>query len=70
MQIISDERAAEIVASLKAKIERIDPVTGGAIDPYDLLVIKLYEDVQALKKGTAFLGVGSGIPAVQRVEQS
>lgn len=65
---ISNEKAAEIVAKLRKDVESLDEITGGQpADPCALLLIKLYDDLEALKKGTAFLGVGGGIPPVQRV---
>lgn len=65
---ISNEFAAEIVAKLRTEIESRDETTAETpADPRDLLLVKLYDEVQALKKGTAFLGVGGGIPPVQRV---
>lgn len=68
MTSISDEFAAELVAKMRADHEARDELTGGEpIDPRDLLILKLYDDLQAMKKGTAFLGVGNGIKPVQRV---
>ncbi len=65
---ISDEYAAELVAKMRADLERRDELTAEApVDNRDLLLLKLYDDLQALKKGTAFLGVGSGIPPVRKV---
>lgn len=64
---ISDEYAAELVAKMRADHASRDELTGAEpIDPRDLLLVKLYDDLQAMKKGTAFLGVGGGIPKVQR----
>ncbi len=66
--IISDEYAAELVAKMRAEIERRDETTAeGPVDPLHLMIIKLYDDIQALKRGTAFLGVGGGIPPVRKV---
>ena len=66
--MISNEFAAEIVAKMRSDIERKDPLTGGEpTDPRDLLLIKLYDDLQSMKRGTAFLGVG-GIKPVQKVD--
>ncbi len=68
MSVISDEFAAEIVARMRADIERRDETTAeGPVDNNTLLLLKLYDDIQALKRGTAFLGVGGGIPAVRKV---
>ncbi len=65
---ISDEFAAEIVAKMRAELERRDETTAETpIDNRDLLLLKLYDDIQALKQGTAFLGVGGGIPPVRKV---
>ncbi len=56
---ISDEYAAEIVAKMRAELERRDETTADApVDPRDLLLLKLYDDLQALTKATAFLGGG------------
>ena len=66
MTVISDEYAAELVAKLRADHEARDELTGGEpIDPRDLLLLKLYDDLQSLTKATAFLN--GGIPAVKRV---
>lgn len=66
MTTISNEFAAEIVAKMYAELERRDELTAEApVDPRDLLLLKLYEDLQALQQATAFLG--GGIPAVKRV---
>lgn len=68
MALISNEYAAELVGKMRAEIERRDELTAPVpIDIRDLLIIKLYDDLEALKKGTAFLGVGGGIPAVTKV---
>lgn len=66
MTTISNEYAAEIVEKLRAQINARDETTAETpVDPRDLLLIKLYDDLQALTKATAFLG--GGIPPVQRV---
>lgn len=63
---ISNEFAAEIVAKMRADIERRDELTAEApVDNRDLLLLKLYDDLQALTKATAFLG--GGIPPVRKV---
>lgn len=65
--MISNEFAAEIAARMRAKIEGIDELTGGdPVDESDLLLLKLYDDLQALTKATSFLG--GGIPPVRRVD--
>ena len=67
MSIISNEYAAEIVANMRAALERRDEtVAETPPDPRDLLLIKLYDDLQALTKATAFLN--GGIPAVKKLE--
>ena len=66
---ISNEYAAEIVDRLRADFEARDETT--AVDPVDtrdLLLLKLYDDLQEIKKGAAFLGIGGGIPPVRRVD--
>lgn len=66
MTVISDDFAAEIVAKMQAALERRDELTAEApADPRDLLLLKLYADLQALKGATAFLG--AGIPPVRKV---
>lgn len=63
---ISNEFAAEIVAKMRADIERRDELTAETpVDPRDLLLLKLYDDLQGLTKATAFLG--GGIPPVRKV---
>lgn len=63
---ISDEFAAEIVARMRAEIERRDELTAETpVDPRDLLLLKLYDDLQGLTKAMAFLG--GGIPPVRKV---
>ena len=67
MTTISDEFAAQIVTKIRADVETIDELSGGApADPRDLLLLKLYDDVQAIKRGVSFLGVGGGIKPVTR----
>ena len=63
---ISPEYAAEIVAKMRADLDRRDELTAETpVDPRDLLLLKLYDDLQALTNATAFLG--GGIPGVKRV---
>ena len=63
---ITNEQASKIVADMKAELDRRDELTGGhAVDSRDLLLIKLWDDLQALTNATAFLG--GGIKPVQRV---
>ncbi len=63
---ISNEYAAELVAGMRADIESRDELTGGApVEVRDLLIIKLYDDLQALTNATAFLG--GGIKPVTKV---
>ena len=64
--MISDEYAAQLVANMRATIEGRDETTAETpVDPRDLLIIKLYDDLRALTGATAFLG--GGIKQVQRV---
>ena len=63
---ISNEFAAELVASLRAKIEsRDETVADTPADPRDLLILKLWDDMQQLRAATSFLN--GGIRPVQRV---
>lgn len=64
--IITNEYAAEIVAKLRTQIEARDETTAETpVDTRDLLLIKLYDDLQTLTKAMSFLG--GGIKPVQRV---
>ena len=67
MTTISDEFAAELVAKMRAEHGRRDELTGVQIDPIELLLLKLYDDLQNLKSGVSFLGVGGGIPPIRKV---
>ncbi len=52
---------------MRADIDSRDELTAETpLDPRDLLILKLYDDLQALTKATAFLN--GGIPQVKRVE--
>lgn len=65
---ISNDFAAELIAKLRAGVESRDELTAESpIDPCILLILKLYDDLENLKRGTAFLGVGNGIKSVERV---
>lgn len=56
---ISNEYAAEIVAKMRAGLESRDELTGATpVDPRDLLILKLYDDLQALTKAMSFMGGG------------
>lgn len=67
MAIISNEYAAEIVARMRADIEKRDEsVATEPVDVRDLLILKLYDDIQGLTNATAFLG--GGIRPVTRTE--
>lgn len=67
MTTVSNEYAAELVAKLRTEIESRDELTGAApVDPRDLLILKLYDDLQALTAATAFLG--GGIKPVTRAQ--
>lgn len=69
MSAIANEQAAQIVAGLRADIEKRDETT--ALEPphkdhlLAVMVVKLYDDLQALTQATAFLG--GGIKAPTRV---
>lgn len=66
MTVISNEFAAELVAKLRAGVEKRDELTADSpIDPCVLLILKLYDDLQALQKAMAFLG--GGIKPVTKV---
>lgn len=56
---ITDSYAAELVAKLRAAHEARDELTAETpIDPRDLLILKLYDDLKALEKAMGFLGGG------------
>lgn len=68
MTTISNDFASELIAKMRAEINSRDETTAEEpVDPRDLLILKLWDEVQALKKGTAFLGVGGGIKPIERV---
>lgn len=68
MTSITDSYAAELIAKLRADTQRTDEIGSPLpVDPRDLLILKLWDDLQTMKKGTAFLGVGAGIKPVTRV---
>lgn len=57
--IISNEFAAELIAKMRAEIESRDETTALVpVDPTDLLLIKIYDDLQALTNAMGFLGGG------------
>ena len=59
MTVISNEYAAEIVAKMRVEHASRDELTGATPpDPRDLLLLKLYDDLQALTKAMGFLGGG------------
>lgn len=59
MTTISNEHAAEIVAKLRTAIDSRDELTAETpVDPRDLLLLKLWDDLQALTQATSFLGGG------------
>lgn len=65
-EIITNEYAAELVEKLRTAVEsRDETIAERAADPRDLLLIKLYDDLQALTKAMSFMG--GGIKPVQRV---
>lgn len=65
--IISSDFAAELVAKLRVGIETRDELTAESpIDPCILLIIKLYDDLQALTNATAFLN--GGIQPTRRID--
>ena len=56
---ITNEYAAELVAGMRAEIDSRDELTGGApVEVRDLLLLKLYDDLQALTKAMSFMGGG------------
>ncbi len=59
MSTISDDYAAELIAKIRADTERTDEIGAPVpVDPRDLLLIKLYDDLKALEKNMGFLGGG------------
>ena len=61
---ISDEYAAELVANMQGYHAQSPHLTGVIETDYrDLLILKLWSEVQSLKAATAFFG---GIKPVQR----
>ncbi len=56
---ISDDYAAELVAKMRADTQRTDEI-GATIpaDPRDLLILKLWDRLKALEKGTAHIWGG------------
>jgi hypothetical protein len=58
MTVISDEYAAELVAKMRAAHESRDELTADPIDPRDLLILKMWDDLKALEKAMSFLGGG------------
>lgn len=59
MTVITDDYAAELVAKMRADIERRDELTAEApVDPRDLLLLKVYDNLKQLEKAMAFLGGG------------
>lgn len=63
---ISNEYAAELIESMRVEIEGRDELTGAIpLDPRDLLIVKLYDDLKALSTAMAFLG--GGIKSVTKV---
>ena len=66
MTTISDTYATELIAKLRADTERTDEIGAPvAVDPRDLLILKLWDDLKALQNGTAH--IWGGIKGVQRV---
>lgn len=64
---MTDERAKEIADELRLRAD----VTDGVVSGQDLFLLKLYDDIQALKKamdGLSFLGVGGGIKPVTKTD--
>lgn len=59
MTAITDSYAAELIAKLRADTTRTDEIGAPLpVDPRDLLLIKMYDDLQALTKAMGFLGGG------------
>ena len=64
---ISNEYAAELIEGIRADIESRDELTGAEpVNPRDHLMVKLWDDLQALTKAMSFMG--GGIRPVQRVQ--
>lgn len=64
---VSNQYAAELIEGIRADIESRDELTGAdPVNPRDLLLVKLWDDLQALTKAMAFMG--GGIQPVQRVQ--
>lgn len=67
MTTISNEFAAELVEKLRAQVEsRDETLAETPADPRDLLILKLWDDVQQLSNATSFLN--GGIKAPTRVQ--
>lgn len=67
MTTISNEFAAELIDKLRAQVEsRDETLAETPADPRDLLILKLWDDLEQMKKATGFLGVG--IKPVTRVQ--
>lgn len=67
MTTISNDFAAELIAKMRAQIDSRDELTAETpVDPRDLLILKLYDDLQALTSATAFLN--GGIKSPTRVQ--
>ena len=65
MPVVSDEYAAELVARIEADLTNPDaPLSPTGMR--DMLILKLWAEVQSLKAATAFFG---GIKPVQRSPQ-
>lgn len=66
MTTISNEFAAELIDKLRAHVEsRDETLAETPADPRDLLILKLWDDLEQMKQATGFLGVG--IKPVTRV---
>lgn len=63
--VISDDYAAQLIAHIRSGHEKRDELTADPIDPRDLLLLKLWDDLKALEKSMGFLG--GGIRPVSRV---
>lgn len=59
MIVISDDYAAELIGKLRAQTERTDEIGAPLpVDPRDLLILKLWDDLKTLQKGTAHIWGG------------
>lgn len=66
MTVISNDYAAVLIAYLRAQVEaRDETVDPTPADPRDLLILKMWDDLQQMRAATSFLN--GGIKPVTRV---